>query len=572
MEAASLGGTIARIVGNIEPGHRAIRCGKLQPGKYDIVMPLMRTVVQRRLMGRPRRQGGLGRRSARVSDDMNPGQRLDERLDIVQTESTPIHAGTKHMTQVEMSYDALSKAAMADGPRETVPLLAELGRFVASTDLSVIPADAWHQAKLCILDTIGCMVLGAQTPDVEPILAAERAASDRHEAHVYGSRIRLSAAAAARVNGYLGDIFELNDLIGAHASIASVTTGLAVAEAEGCSGAQLLKAVICGIETTSRIHAAFRTDLKPYPDIGNAYVGFINTLGSAAVAASLLDLNALETSEALAVAGALAGWCPAEAIFRDGGTVKPLLFGGWPASVGILGARYAQRGLSGPGRLLEGELGFFRAVALRFDAEAIRSPGKWFVAEPRRKIHACCGYIHPAIDLVVKLRQEKGKEIFRGTEIRIAMNPTIIPAVAKGRPPATPNEARFHAGYCVALAAAGADIVLPTHSTAYAEFLADPAIREFMNSVRTVSQPAFKHYQECAVELVAADGTVVAHASGSTPKGSPGNPLSDEEVVAKFRRSTSGQVIGGPATEAYVARVLSLESETTCRWLATSLV
>ncbi len=449
-------------------------------------------------------------------------------------------------------------------------LLTGLGQFAASIELDKVPRSARHQATLCILDTIGCIVLGADTPDAKTMLAAESARGGKAEAAVFGTSMRLPVESAARVNGYLGDIFELNDLLAGHPSIATVPTALAVAEARGSSGAQLLKAVIAGIETTSRTYAAFRGQERPYPEIGNGFVGFMNTLGAAAAASSLLGLDARQTADALAIAGALAGWCPAEALFRDGGTIKPMLFGGWPASVGIQSAGYAAHGLTGPRRVLEGDFGFFGAIAYGFDAEVVLAPGRWYIAEPRRKLHACCGYMHSAIDLAAALRLEHGKEVFRQGEIEISMTDRVIAAVSKERPPSTPNEARFHLEYCVAVAAAGADVVLPKHSTEFATQLADPEIQSLMRRIRVKSEPAFKHYHECAIELIGPGGESV-RSSGKAPKGSPANPLTDDEVVEKFKRLVSWKV-DAIAASAYAARVQSLESEPDCRWLATALM
>src|SRR6185369_17289150 len=128
--------------------------------------------------------------------------------------------------------------------------------------------------------------------DATLMLAAERATAGAGEAAVFGTNIRLPAEAAARTNGYLGDIFELNDLIGGHASIGVVSAALALAEVLGSSGAELMKATIAGIETTARAHAGLRDTIRPYAEIGTAYIGFINTLGAGAAAASLLHLDA----------------------------------------------------------------------------------------------------------------------------------------------------------------------------------------------------------------------------------------------------------------------------------------
>ncbi len=60
---------------------------------------------------------------------------------------------------------------------------------------------------------------------------------------------------------------------------------------------------------------------------------------------------------ALGIGGTLAGWCPVEVLFDTGGTIKPIMFGGWPAKVGMLAARYAAAGITGPTHLVESPVG-----------------------------------------------------------------------------------------------------------------------------------------------------------------------------------------------------------------------
>jgi 2-methylcitrate dehydratase PrpD len=112
-------------------------------------------------------------------------------------------------------------------PSTAIRLLA---KFTHSLALDAVPGNVRHQAALSLLDTIGCMVAGSATSDARALLVAEGADDAGGEGFtggvgqstVVGHRQRLSPRAAARCNGYLGDIFELNDLTGGHASIATV--------------------------------------------------------------------------------------------------------------------------------------------------------------------------------------------------------------------------------------------------------------------------------------------------------------------------------------------------------------
>ena len=89
-----------------------------------------------------------------------------------------------------------------------------------------------------------------------------------------------------------------------------------------------------------------------------APISVANAVGAAAAAARLRPLDAARHQEALAIAAALAGWCPAETMAGPASSLKPFLFGGWPASVGLLAAQYAAAGLTGPPFILESPVGW----------------------------------------------------------------------------------------------------------------------------------------------------------------------------------------------------------------------
>ncbi len=453
-------------------------------------------------------------------------------------------------------------------PRIGVGLLATLGRFAHGLRLSDVPAAVLRQAKLCVLDTVACMVAGADTPETAALLAAESARDSGGVASVFCSSRKLSPPAAARVNGYMGDIFELNDLIAGHASIGSVTATMALAEGQRSTGADLLKAVIAGIEVTSRIYSAYYTHIKPYTETGITPPGVINSIGSAGAASAILGLDEERTTQALAVAGALAGWCPTEVIFGDGGTVKPMLFGAWPASVGMLAAQYACHGVSGPSHLLESRIGYFSTVARAFDANAILNDSKWYLAEPRRKMHACCGYIHSAIDVIAELRRTHGNDLFYGDTIDVGFPDYTVPAVSKGRFPTTSNEARFHAQYCLAVVACGADKILPEHSMRFEQWMGRKDVQDVMGRITISARPGLSHYHQCTIDI-SGGGHGVVSAKGSAPKGSPNNPLSDDEVIEKFMTLTAGWA-SLAARNSYLGKTLELEEQSDCDWLFTT--
>jgi len=480
--------------------------------------------------------------------------------------------------QVTAQYNTLSAlrgTPMQSSPAPAAPaassLLDSLADFTTSLELDRVPEQVRRQAGLCILDTIGCVLAGARSSEGVTLLEAERALGGSDPvARVLGHPEILPAEAAARVHGYWGDIYELNDLIGGHASIGNVAAALALVECSNGSGASLLKAVIAGIEVTSRIYASVYPKLKPYTDVAMVTPGLVSAFGSAAVAASLHGMSRDQTREALAIAGTLTTWCPAETIFGDGGTVKPMLFGAWPAAVGLRAAGYASHGMTGPGRLLESRMGLFATLCREYDPNIIADDSHWFLAEPRRKLHACCGYTHSAIDLVVSLRDQLGEdELLRG-KLKIEVPAYVIPAVSKSDLPHTPNEARFHMQYCVALAACGADVILPEHSVDIETHLRRPEVRDMLAGIEIVAGQGLDHYHQCHVTVLK-DGVEVHHARCDAPRGSPRNPLSDAEVIAKFQQLVSHRMTEDDSA-AYASRFTGLEHQRDCDWIFDDLI
>lgn len=461
---------------------------------------------------------------------------------------------------------SISKKGMA----EATTLMSGLAHYALSIRLADVPEVVRRQAKLCILDTIGACVAGIRTEDWHSLLEAERARSGRTEATVIGTGTKLSTEAAARVNAYTGDIFELNDLIGGHASIGIVPAVLAVAETTGASGAELVEAVIVGIEVTSRVYSSYYYDMKAYTEVGMVPVGFPNSVGAAAAVARLLKLDEQHTANAMAIAGALAGWCPAEVIFGDGGTIKPMMFGASPVATGIMAGYYAQKGMTGPPNLFESKIGFYATVAKRNKPDALLDPNTWYLANPRRKLHACCGYIHSALDVIIALRGEDAP-LRDAAEIRIGMPEYIIPAISKNRPPVSPNDARFHTQFMLALAANEADVaaIVSEHSTQFQIYLERPAVKALMKKIKVAVEPEFNHNHQCSVTLFDNAGTTILRREGKGPKGSPQNPMTDDEVHTKFRKLV-GYKLTPIEVDKYVTKLDSLDRTDDWCWLVSS--
>ncbi len=249
----------------------------------------------------------------------------------------------------------------------------------------------------------------------------------------------------------------------------------------------------------------------------------------------------------------MTSWGPAELVFGEGNTLKPILFGGWPGAMGLVGANYARNGITGPSRLLESPIGYYSTVARAHDRSVVLDFENWRLAQPRRKLHACCGYTHSAIDLIARMRASG--RLVGANRMRVHVPAYIIPAISKGgRAPATPNEARFNIEYCLAHASVDTDVILPEHSMNCGEHLKRADIAAALKRFEVVADPAYGHYRFSRVELLDESGRVLLEESNDAPRGSEWNPMSDEEVRGKFRRLAE-PFMSGVQAESYIARV-----------------
>ncbi|PIF19392.1 MULTISPECIES: MmgE/PrpD family protein [unclassified Acidovorax] len=428
-----------------------------------------------------------------------------------------------------------------------------------------IPESVRQQARLCILDTIGCILAGSRTEEAQLVLACEPESGDQ-TATVFGASYRRGLRAAMRINGYLGDVLELNDLIGGHASIGNVSAALALGESLETSGARLLEAVVRGIEVTTRVYESVYPSLRRYTEAGLVPVGIPASFGSAVAAAHLLSLDEEKTLHAMAIAGSLAGWCPAEVIFGHGGSVKPMLFGAQPADAGVTAAQYAKAGMTGPVNLLDSKVGYFATASTDGSFDAAAWNNRWALEQPRRKLHACCGYLHSAADALGKLRLRTGAAL-QDSRVEVRVPTYVADVVSKDRLPDSPNDARFHLQYCLALVACGADVILPEHSIALADQLQRPEVLAAMQRITVLPDSGLTHYHQCSIAVTDASGQTKVQ-PGTAPRGSPQEPLGDSEVVAKFH-ALADPVLGRPRAELFAQQALSLEAvDNVHTWIA----
>lgn len=448
-----------------------------------------------------------------------------------------------------------STPGVVSGERVPETISEQLARLVEETRLSDLTVAVVTMAKLSVLDWLGSALAGSTR---EPAVMARQVIDEfggAPQATVFPEGRKSSAANAAFANGVASHIIELDDVHKTstfHPAAPIIPAALAAAEKEGASGKDFLAAVVVGYDVAIRVGEAINPSHYRFWHP----TGTCGTFGAAAAVGKILGLPADQLVNALGSAGTQAAglW-----EFLADGAMSKHLHPGKAAMNGLLAAYLARRGFTGAGRILDGDRGFCRATSTGYDLDKItRDLGRHYkILENCFKIHACCGHTHSAIDLAIELgRSVRPEEIERIT----VHTYHVVRDLVGNFSPRTPYEAKFSLPYGVAagfvFGRAGLEEFAPEH-------LRDPRIQGTMAKIQLVIDSELDAlYPErwpAAVEVRTSSGQGLS-ARADYPRGNPENPVSEGDLIAKFR-SLAGSVVDDSVVEDLIAVVLGIEGE-----------
>jgi len=441
-----------------------------------------------------------------------------------------------------------------DGPT------AELGAFVAGLRFQDLPEPVVAQAANVILDALGCAI-GAWRDDPEKAQIMQRLVAGFEaapRAAVWGSDgLRTDPAIAALANGTLVNAADFDDthkraLL--HTGSVVVPPVLALAEARGLSGRQLLTAVVAGYEVAVRVGMAVMPSHYRFWH-STATNG---TFGAAAAAASALGLDALGCRMALGFAGTQAAGL--NTFFTSGDLTKSL-HPGKAAFNGVLSARLAELGGTAPPTMLEHEKGYLAAYSAEPKLEALTAGlgADWEILQNGFKYFPSILASHSPIQATLALVAEHDLAGDGIAGIRNETYTTVTTHFA-AKDVSTPMGARVSVPYCCAVAALDRQV-------GQAQFAPDrilrPDVQQLLALTETVADPELNALYPgkfpARVTITLKDGRSFT-ASRDFPKGDPQEPLSDAEIEAKFLDNVAGRLDAAAARD-LVARVRGLAGD-----------
>ncbi len=408
-----------------------------------------------------------------------------------------------------------------------------------------VPESVLHEAKRLLVNQLKASVGATDHPAVRILHSwATGQSAPGGDAHIlwFGGRVALEQAAV--VNAALFEVLDFNETYiptFQHAVSGVLPAVLAVAEAGGNSGHQVLTALALGIE----VELACATILMPTGYFrGFVPGGVTGAIGGAAACAILYGLDDMQMRNAIG----LAMNCGMGSYQSAGSMALPYIMG-MTARNGLTACHLAGMGLDAPAAAFEGDKGMLSSYSdepaekiktvLRTLGETWRIHGQSYKTVPTETI------THGPIECVFNLLPKANGRTVERMRFGVA---AIVAKIADERgarfgTPSSDLEARFDLRHCAAAAwQRGRFTVAEMKEPAYT----DPEILSLRSRIDLVADPAFPTFDGCALEVTFTDGSAESTVVPAF-RGTPGNPMTDDELSDVFRVSAEGILPSGRA-------------------------
>ena len=443
-----------------------------------------------------------------------------------------------------------------DGPT------GRLATWVADLTVDHVPQNVVERAKHLLLDGLGCALVGAQLPWSRVATDAVLGLEGKGDAVVIGTGQVTSAPAAAVLNGTFIQGFELDDfhpLAPLHScsllipALLSTTT----ARPETTTGAELLLAAIAGFEVGPRV--GYTLHGSQMLDRGWHSGSVFGTHSAAMASGKLRELTPAQLEDALGLAGTQSSGLMA-AQFE---AMSKRMHHGLASRNGFYAAGLAAAGYTGIKRVFEREYGGFLSVfgeGHSPDASLLTGQlgQRWETTIIMVKSYAAMGGLHGAIDAARQLRSSIAPEDI--SKIDIAVGETVYKhGWWQPERPLTPIGAQMNIGYATAAALLDGN-VLPEQFTP--ERLDADDIWKLIAATTVHLDEALAHAD--ITERFRTDVAVTTRAGAVhqarvvAPHGAPTDPVTNDELVAKFH-ALADRVTNRGRAEAIERAVVGLD-------------
>lgn len=406
-----------------------------------------------------------------------------------------------------------------------------LASYVAALTFDELPANAIHETKRRLIDSIGCAIGGYSSgpASIAREIAAEN--SGQPPARILGSGAPTSMEMATFANTVMVRYLDCNDTyvsLGSGHPSDMMGACLAVADAHRVGGKNTLLAIAAAYEVFTAL-----ADVVPLRNLGWDQGVFV-VLGSAAGAAKLLGLTTEQTANALAIAvssniptrqtraGELSMWkgCATAAAAR----------------AGVFSALLAHKGMTGPTAPFEGRHGVWEQVTGKFELGRLGDSGVPLgIARTNLKFFPSEYHSQAPLFMALGLRNKVRIEDIESIDVETYYTAySEIGSEPEKWDPQTRETADHSLPYLLALGLTDGCINAGSFSDAR---MRDPALRQLMQRIRISENKDFTRDFPAKlltrIEVATRGGQRLVE-TASYPKGHAKNPMSDSDVESKF--------------------------------------
>lgn len=418
----------------------------------------------------------------------------------------------------------------------------------------ILPEWVKEQAALCAIDYLGCAAAGSILMAAKNLQFLNVVKKQVGESGVIGTDYKTSLHNAAFLNAMNAHATELDDghrlgMIHLGASIFSAL--MAVAELENISKENVLQGAVVGYEAAVLTAMAMQPSHKVR---GYHTSGTCGTIGSAMAIAAAMRFTKNEMKSALSAA--TAGAAGLLEMQEDDSELKPYNLA-HAAVAGIMAAYAAKAGYTGPADPLGGKRGLLAVMSENAKTELLTQfePDRYEIERIYRKPYAACRHCHPAIEAALTIKHEHGIE---PADIATVQVETYKLAVGghDHKDIQGVASAKLSTPFSVALA-------LIKDSANLMDFnqgtVNDVMILELMKKVRVHINDELTSWsplrRAAIVKITTTNGVVFSH-EVDYPKGEPENPMTRQEVVAKYLELAAFAGIDNKQTSNYLKDIL----------------
>ncbi|WP_158548806.1 MmgE/PrpD family protein [Parvularcula marina] len=412
----------------------------------------------------------------------------------------------------------------------------DLANYIHDTQYDDIGGDVIERAKSLSLSSLGSAVTGADMDTTRLMARYADNVGAKGNTTVIGYDFMATPEWGAAMNCIASHCTELEDVAWPDATYTCflIPSVFAMGESVGASGKDVLEALILGYEVVSRSGTV--TSDGGAVKRGVLTGSSMGTVGVAGAAAKLLRLDREKTLHAMAVAASFGS-----GLTRQTGSGAHVIEAGMAGLNGISAAHLAADGLTGNPTILEGKAGFWDATAGCPDIDFPLGQGDDFrIMAVGMKKYPCCYLSQRIIDGVLDIVKTNGLTADDIVEVEVGVN-AVFPQILKYPDPQNAEEARFSLPHIVASAISGEDMFVDTFT---AEKLRDEAILAQRKKAKMAIHEEWGRDQLGKMNTVS-----ITTKNGErfdrecyTAKGDPSDPLSAEEISARYDRCTENRM------------------------------